>query len=875
MNMNQTFPKEQIREMISSKLNRYYGVTMEEANKDQMYRAVILSVKDILSQKRSDYKEEVKRQSGKTLYYLCMEFLVGRSLKNNLCNLGLVEGYQEVLGEIGFDLDDIYACEPDPGLGNGGLGRLAACYMDALTTLDYPATGFSILYEYGLFKQKLVDGQQIELPDNWLPGGEVLLVPRTDKVCSVRFGGHIREVWKDGHCDITHEDYEEIQAVPYDMMISGADSEAVNVLRLWRARSSTNFNMNLFSQGAYVQAMEQNTSAEIISKVLYPSDNHTEGKLLRLSQQYFLVSASLQCIISDHLRRYGSLWNFADKVAIHINDTHPALVIPELMRLLIDGYNYGWEQAWDVVIRTVSYTNHTVMPEALETWNEDLFALKLPRIHTIVKEINRRLCEDLWTCYPGDWDRIARMAVIGYGSVRMANLSVIGSHTVNGVSQLHSEILTQTVFHDFYKYTPSKFTNVTNGIAHRRWLCYANESLTALLDHTIGTAYHKHPEELQNFLAYRNDKAVLDEILNIKAKAKQKFADYVAARTGIILNTESIFDVQVKRMHEYKRQLLNALRIITLYNELRENPNIDMTPQTFIFGAKAAPGYDMAKRTIKMICDLSAEIERDPRIREKLRVVFMEDYNVSQAEVLIPSADISEQISLAGKEASGTGCMKLMINGAVTIGTLDGANVEIHDAVGDENMYLFGLTTPEVDELWKSGYNAASYYMKNDRLKHTVDTLTFGFNGNSYRDFVDYLVIGRGIADPYMCLADYESYCQTHDRMTADYADREKWAKMSLTNTASAGIFASDRAIAEYAQNIWHMRPVHGMNVEKSAAPAEGPAEGAVLLEASAPDAVQKKRRGRPPKTDKAPTAQKQSGRRGRKTKNPAPDDVK
>ncbi len=802
---------ETIQTAIVSKLSRHFGVTAEEATEDQVYRAVILAVRDLLSQKRSDYKEEVKRQSGKTLYYLCMEFLIGRSLKNNLCNLGLAEDFAAVLGDMGHSLDAIYEREPDPGLGNGGLGRLAACFMDAATSLDYPATGFSILYEYGLFKQKLVDGQQIELPDNWMPGGDVWLVPRTDKTCTVRFGGHIKETWHEGKCDITHEDYEEIQAVPYDMMISGADSEAVNVLRLWRARSTSNFNMNLFSQGAYIEAMQQNNNAEIISKVLYPSDNHTEGKLLRLSQQYFLVSSSLQCILSDHLRRYGSLWNFPDKVAIHINDTHPALVIPELMRLLIDVHNYTWEYAWNVVTRTVTYTNHTVMPEALETWNEDLFALRLPRIHTIVKEINRRLCADLWRCYPGDWDRISRMAIIGYGAVRMANLSVVGSHTVNGVSALHSDILTKTVFHDFYKYTPEKFTNVTNGIAHRRWLCYANPSLSALLDETVGTEYRKKPETLSRLLAYKDDRTVLDRILAIKRVNKLRFSDYVYDRTGIRPDPDSIFDVQVKRLHEYKRQMLNALHIISMYLDLKENPNLSMTPRTFIFGAKAAPGYDMAKRTIKMICDLSAEIEKDPIIREKLRVIFMEDYNVSQAEMLIPSADISEQISLAGKEASGTGCMKLMINGAVTIGTLDGANVEIHGAVGDDNMYLFGLTTPEVDDLWKHGYNAASYYVKNPRLKRTVDALNQGFNGNSYADMVDYLVIGRGIADPYMCLADFDSYVTTHDRMTGDYPDREKWARMSLVNTASAGIFAADRAITEYARNIWHMTPVRSI----------------------------------------------------------------
>ncbi len=808
--MNQSYSKEQIREAIVSKLSRHFGVTtFSDATEDQIYRAVILVIKDILLQKRSEYKEEVKRQSGKTLYYLCMEFLVGRSMKNNLKNLGLDKEFRSVLQSMGFSLDSIYDHEPDPGLGNGGLGRLAACFMDSLTTLEYPARGFSILYEYGLFKQKLVDGEQIELPDNWLPNGEITLVPRTDRTFSVRFGGHIREKWINGKCDITHENYDEIQAVPYDLLISGADCDAVNILRLWKAKSTSSLNMNLFSQGAYLQAMEQNTNAEVISKVLYPSDNHMEGKLLRLSQQYFLVSASLQNIISDHLRTYGALWNFSDKVAIHINDTHPAIVIPELMRILLDTYNYSWEQAWDVVIHTVSYTNHTVMPEALETWNEDLFALRLPRIHTIVKEITRRFCEDLWKCYPGDWDRISRMSILGYGSVRMANMSVIGSHTVNGVSKLHSDILTKTIFHDFYKYEPEKFTNVTNGIAHRRWLCNANEGLTRLLDECIGKDYRKQPEHLIDFLPYRDDPAAAEKFIKIKRQNKIRFSDYAVSHGISKLNPDSIFDVQIKRMHEYKRQLLNALQIIGLYLDLKENPTLDITPQTYIFAAKAAPGYYMAKRTIKLICDLAAEIEKQPKIREKLRVVFMEDYNVSLAEVLIPSADISEQISLAGKEASGTGCMKLMMNGAVTIGTLDGANVEIRDAVGDDNMYIFGLTTQEVEYLWQLGYNAASYYVSNDRLKRTVDALSVGFNGNSYRDFVDYLIVGPGVADPYMCLADYEFYCQMHDKATSDYNNKAMFTRMAMTNTACSGIFAADRAIQEYADNIWHMRPIH------------------------------------------------------------------
>ncbi|MCI8388704.1 MAG: glycogen/starch/alpha-glucan phosphorylase [Clostridiales bacterium] len=809
--MNTAYNKAQVRDAVTSKLARYFGTTPEEASEEQVYKSVVLSVKDILTQKRTDFKLDTKKQRGKKIYYLCMEFLIGRSLRNNLRNLGIADVYGEALAEMGFSIDEIYSLEPDPGLGNGGLGRLAACFMDGLTTLDYPATGFSILYEYGLFKQKIIDGDQIELPDIWMPEGDVWLVPRKDKTFTVKFGGHVVETWENGHCDIKHEDCDVVQAVPYDMMISGADSKAVNILRLWKACDTTNFNMNLFSQGQYVKAMEEDTNAEIISKVLYPSDNHTEGKFLRLSQQYFLVSASLQSIIADHLTTYGSLANFSEKVAIHINDTHPALVIPELMRILIDTYSYGWDDAWKLVTSTVSYTNHTVMPEALETWNEDLFKLKLPRIYTIVNEINRRFCAELWTAYPGDWDRISRMSIIGYNQIRMANLSVVGSHTVNGVSKLHSEILKKTIFHDFYKHTPGKFTNVTNGIAHRRWLCYSNPQLSALIDECIGDSWHKQPERLADFEKFASDSAVLDKIDKIKRANKANFAIYTENRTGIKLDPDSVFDVQIKRMHEYKRQLLNALRIISLYVQLKENPDLDITPQTFIFGAKAAPGYYMAKNIIKLISFIAADIEKDPRVREKLRVVFMEDYNVSLAEILIPAADISEQISLAGKEASGTSCMKLMANGALTIGTLDGANVEIFEQVGDENIYIFGLTTEEVDDLWKRGYNATQYYMQSEKLRSAVDALDAGFNGRSFADIKQYLVnpqYSHGIADPYMCLADFESYCNTHDAMLRDYNDREKWNRMSLVNTAKAGIFASDRSIREYADNIWHLRSI-------------------------------------------------------------------
>ena len=796
----------QIKENIEAKLSRQFGCTANEASRDQIYKAAVLTVKDILTSKRGDFKKRVNQTGSKRVYYMCMEFLLGRSLKTNLCNLGVNEEYKKALEELGFELEDLYECEPDAGLGNGGLGRLAACFMDSLSSLNYPATGFSICYEYGLFKQMIVDGMQIELPDNWLPGGEVWLVPRTDRVFHVKMGGRVREEWQNGHLQVIYEDCEEIEAVPYDMMISGSDSDAVSQLRLWRARDTRNFNMGLFTQGQYTRALEESTNAEIISKVLYPSDNHTEGKMLRLSQQYFLVSASVQSIIRDHMAVYGTLVNLPEKVAIHINDTHPALCIPELMRILVDDYFFSWEHAWDIVVRTVSYTNHTVMPEALETWNEDIFKFKLPRLYAIIKEINERFCKDAWRSFPGNWNRISKMSIVGYGQVRMANLSVIGSHSINGVSKLHSDILKNSTFKDFYRMYPERFCNVTNGVAHRRWLCYSNPKLAELLDNCIGTGYRHNPEELANFAKFADDKTVLQTVRDIKHQNKINFSNYLMKKTGVAIDTHSVYDVQIKRLHEYKRQLLNALNIIGIYLDLKENPNLDIQPQTFIFGAKAAPGYHMAKQIIKLLCYIGKDIEQNPAIREKLRVVFLEDYNVSLAESLIPSAEISEQISLAGKEASGTGCMKLMINGALTIGTLDGANVEMLAAAGEDNMFIFGLTADEVDELWLKGYNAASYYANNERLKRIVNYLNVGFAGESFSDIANYLLSGYGIADPYMCLADFESYRQTHENLITAYQDKERWNRMSLMNIASAGYFAADRSIEDYAKNIWNLK---------------------------------------------------------------------
>ncbi|MBO5713396.1 MAG: glycogen/starch/alpha-glucan phosphorylase [Clostridia bacterium] len=797
-------------ELLSGKLSRYFGISFHEATNDQIYKAVAMMVRDMLLEKRKGYHQKVKSQGGKRVYYLCMEFLLGRSLKNNVYNLGIENELAEVLKKNGFDLEDMYELEPDAGLGNGGLGRLAACYMDGLATQDLPAVGFSIRYEYGLFKQKIVDGWQMELPDVWLPGGEVWLTQRLDKAYRVKFDGRVLEDWTENGMKVRQVDCTEIEAVPYDMMISGKDSSAVSVLRLWAARSVENFDMNSFSQGNYMESMRHHNEAELISKVLYPSDNHFEGKSLRLKQQYFLVSASLQNIVYDHYGRYKTVANLADKVAIHINDTHPALCIPELMRILMDDFNYSWDDAWNIVIKTVAYTNHTVMPEALEKWSEDLIERRLPRIYAIIKEINERFCAQMWEKYPGSWDLIEKMSILSHGQVRMANLSVIGSHKINGVSALHSDIIKQSVFKEFGNVYPDRFTNVTNGIAHRRWLCQSNKELTSLISDLIGDGFIKNGAELNKLKAFGEDKAVLEKLNEIKATKKKQFCDYLAKKRDIKIDPNTLFDVQAKRLHEYKRQLLNAMNVISIYNELKENPDLPMQPKTFIFAAKAAPGYYFAKEIIKLICYLAEDINKNPnpKIREKLKVVYLEDYNVSIAERLMPSAEVSEQISTAGKEASGTGNMKFMINGALTLGTLDGANVEMRELVGDDNIFIFGMTADEVDALWQRGYNASEFYNNNPRLKKVVDALRVGFNGESFATIADYLVTQKGIADPYMCMADFNDYHMARENLEKVYQDKTLWAKKSLMNIAGAGFFACDRAIKEYADNIWNLKSI-------------------------------------------------------------------
>ncbi len=799
----------EVQTLVLDKLARYFAITPDKATEEQIYKAVSLVVRDMLLQKKQENNARIAEGKYKRVYYICMEFLIGRSLKNNLFNLGLTEQFDECLKSMNFSLEDIFEKESDAGLGNGGLGRLASCFMDSLATLNYPAMGFTIKYEYGLFKQRIIENQQIELPDMWLPSGEVWMMPRSDKRFTVNLGGRIEEIEENGRMHVKYIDSQCVDALAYDVMISGyGDSAGVSVLRLWSATSTTQFDMRSFSQGDYWKAMQRENEAELISKVLYPSDDHSQGKQLRLQQEYFLVSASLQSIIKDHLRLYKSLKNLPEKAAIHANDTHPALAIPELMRLLMDEHGFSWDDAWDITIRTVNYTNHTVMAEALEKWDENTFRMVLPRIYSITREIDRRFIADM-NAKNVDGEKIANMQILNNNQVKMANLCVIGSQKVNGVSALHSDIIKDTIFSDFNDVYPGRFTNVTNGITHRRWLIQSNPNLAALIEELIGRDFYTKPETLNALMRYVPDNTVLEKIGKIKHKNKVEYADYIKKTTGFVLNPESRFDTQIKRLHEYKRQLLNVLKIVHMYLDLLDDPDKKVTPQTFIFGAKAAGSYMHAKRIIQLINCLSAEIQKNPKIKQKLDVMFVENYNVTQAEHLIPASEVSEQISLAGKEASGTSNMKFMINGAVTLGTLDGANVEICERVGDDNIFIFGLKTEEVERAWHAGYNSSTIYTHNDEIKRVVDRLRVGFNGESFSDIADYLIAGHfNVADPYMCLLDYDDYKAANERMDKAYADKRKWNKMALVNIAQAGIFSSDRSIADYAKGIWHLKKV-------------------------------------------------------------------
>ncbi len=835
--MNYALSKKKAKELLSAKLSHFMGVSPEEATDEQYYKAIALILRDMMSQGRAEFSEEADKAGTKKIYYLCMEFLMGRSLKNNLYNLNLTDVFESVLSDYGVKLESLYACEPDAGLGNGGLGRLAACYLDGLATQGYPARGYSILYEAGIFKQKLVDGWQTELPDFWLPGGDVWLVPHEESALEVRFEGEVHDSWDNQFHHVELVNYKPVQAVPYDMYVAGKDGKGISVLRLWSAKAPA-LDMSLFNQGDYMRAMEQNAMAEVISKVLYPADNHPEGKSLRLRQQYFLVSASVQDIVHRHLRVYGTMDNFAEKAAVHINDTHPTLAVPELMRILLDECGYGWDDAWKIVTNAIAYTNHTVMKEALECWPEDLYKRLMPRIWQITKEIDNRFRNFVWQATQNA-DQVERMAIMSNGVVRMANLCVASAHSVNGVSALHSEILKESVFHDFYMLTPNKFKNVTNGIAHRRWLCQSNPELTKLLEELIGGGFVYHADELLKLREYKDDPSVLEALERIKRHNKEAFAEQVKKNTGIVLDPDSIFDVQVKRLHEYKRQHLNALNILTEYLAIKANPNAEVTPHTYIFGAKAAPGYFMAKKIISFICALGDLINNDPDVRGRLKVVYCEDYNVTMAENLMPAADISEQISLAGTEASGTGNMKLMLNGAITLGTMDGANIEIFDAVGEDNILIFGMKTPEVEQLKRRGYNPQNYYNNNAELHNTIDFINrVGIAGKQFPEIGGTLLNN----DPYMVLADFADYRRAQQEAVRTYADRTDWNRKSLMNISGAGRFAADRAINEYARDIWHTKSVFPPERPKSdSLHKETPVKKAKTAPAKAPAAKAEK----------------------------------
>ena len=797
------YTKREFEKLLKDKLMSECNVTIDAASADQIYRCLAMITRQIMSDRQKQFQSKVLGEGKKQVYYLCMEFLMGRSLRTSLFNLGLNEVAESVLADADVKIDTIYEQEPDAGLGNGGLGRLAACYLDGMATDGIPGTGYSILYEYGIFKQKIVDGWQQETADNWLPGGQVWIKSHPDQAQEIRFDGQAIETWEGGFHHVKYENYNSVIAVPNDMYVAGYGSNGVSKLRLWQAKAPS-FDMSSFNAGNYNTAISQSASAELISKILYPNDNHTEGKILRLRQQYFFSAASIADILQNHLNQYGTLDNLADKVAIQLNDTHPTVAIPEMMRILLDECSYEWDAAFDICRKVFAYTNHTVMSEALEKWNADIFRNTLPRIWQIVCEMDRRCRADLAKAFPGDQGKIDYMAIIGDNQVRTANICAYTCHAINGVSKLHSEIIKDSVFHDYFLYKPQAFKNVTNGIAYRRWLLCSNPGLTHLLEETIGDGFKTDASELKKLEKFVDDKTVQAAAAKVKRENKANFANYLQKATGQVIDPDSIFDCQVKRMHEYKRQHLNALNIAAEYLYLKNNPNAEFTPKTYIFGAKAAPGYYMAKQMIRMICKLGKLVDEDPAVRGKLRIVYLEDYCVSLSERLMPASEVSEQISLAGTEASGTGNMKFMLNGAITLGTLDGANVEIADAAGHENEIIFGMLTPEVNNLKQVGYHPSAFIMGDDVANAALNFLERGWNGEDFHEVTENL----RTSDPYMVMADFKDYRRAQADLQRLYADREKWAQMSLKNTANSGIFSADRAVLDYARDIWHASAV-------------------------------------------------------------------
>ncbi len=783
---------------LAEGLQTTFGELPEEADYTDLYNTAAVTVRKLLAKKCAACSAKHTSRGDKRVYYMSMEFLMGRSLKNNLHNLGCTEEFEEAIASFGADPKKVYEQESDAGLGNGGLGRLAACFLDGLATIGKPAMGYSICYEYGIFRQMLTEGWQTEKPDDWLPGGKAWLAEKREHALEVRFGGEIEESWYDGYHQILHKNYDSVMAVPFDIYVPGYDSEDVSRLRLWQAETSA-MDMELFNKGLYSDAMRKISMAKAISSVLYPDDSHPDGKTLRLKQQYFLVCSSIADIVRRHLATYGTLENLADKASIHINDTHPTMAIPELMRILLDECGYDWEKAAGICFNLFSYTNHTVLPEALERWDVGLFRFLLPRIYGIICEFDRRLRIDL-RAKGFDEASIDRMAIVQNGEIRMANLCVYATHSTNSVSEHHLTVMETSVFADFYRAFPERFSSVTNGIAARRWLCAANPELTDFVKKYSSENFEKDYEKMRDLVKHADDKAALEELGAVKLRRKEIFAAENLDVCGNKLDPSSLFDVQAKRLHEYKRQHLNALRIISLINKIEANPNAEIDPRTFIFGAKAAPGYYVAKRIIRLIWCLGQELSKSSA-KDLLKLCFLENYSVTTSEMLMPAADISEQISLAGTEASGTGNMKLMLSGAVTLGTLDGANVEILREVGPENFLQFGMTSDEVAELRVNGYDPKEFIEKNDELAAALDRMRHGINGEDFSDLAD-LIEGR---DFYMAAADYQSYMDIQKKAGELFSDKETWNRMALMNIAGAPAFFVDRTVSDYCNNIWHM----------------------------------------------------------------------
>ena len=813
--MSMGFDKETFKKSVIYNVKNVFRKTIDEATPEQAFQAVAYAVKDVIIDEWIATHKEYEKQDAKTLYYLSMEFLMGRALGNNITNIMALPEVKEVLDELGFDLNAIEDQEPDPALGNGGLGRLAACFLDSLATLGYPAYGCGIRYRYGMFRQKIENGYQMEVPDDWLKNGYPFEVRRAEYATEVKFGGYVRTVWENGREHFVQEGYQSVRAVPYDMPIVGYGNNVVNTLRIWDAEAINTFSLDSFDKGDYQKAVEQENLAKTIVEVLYPNDNHYAGKELRLKQQYFFISASVQRAVKKYMEKHEDIHKFFEKTVFQLNDTHPTVAVPELMRILLDEFNLTWDEAWAVTTKTCAYTNHTIMSEALEKWPIELFSRLLPRIYQIVEEINRRFVEQIQQMYPGNQDKIRKMAIIYDGQVRMANLAIVGGFSVNGVARLHTEILKKEELRDFYEMMPQKFNNKTNGITQRRFLLHGNPLLAEWVTGKIGSEWITNLPHIHRLAVYADDPKCQQEFMDIKYQNKVRLAKYIKEHNGIDVDPRSIFDVQVKRLHEYKRQLMNILHVIYLYNQLKDNPNLDMVPRTFIFGAKAAAGYKRAKLTIKLINSVADVINNDKSIDGKIKVVFIEDYKVSNAEIIFAAADVSEQISTASKEASGTGNMKFMLNGALTLGTMDGANVEIVEEVGAENAFIFGMTSDEVIGYEnKGGYNPMEIFNNNYQIRRVLMQLINGYfapqDPELFRDIYNSLLNTQSSdrADTYFILKDFPSYAEAQQKVDQAYRNETWWAKAAILNVACSGKFTSDRTIEEYVNDIWHLEKV-------------------------------------------------------------------